>query len=866
MGLLDGDLKEVFGSVFAPLLLDATITKVTLTPDGEGGMSESTETASAKGMVEKYSAFERQRDGIPMTDVKLIVLQKDVALIPDLDSEITIRDQLYSIQAISEDPAEAAWTLQGRPIRTGDTAGPVSITADAAGAAEAGTPRLRLVVDNTVGAVASVGGPGQSALVGAEVSGIAAVGQPRRTVSISGEVSGSADAGTPDVSGEFSGDASGVAEVGAPRTEIRVAAEASGIVEAGAPDSEVAVDAEAGAVADAAAGIGVAIEINSPALGIAEAGAAEVSGEFNATATGVGGVGAPQREVRTSADAGSVGDAGAVTRSIGLSAEAIGTADAGAPTRSVGLEVDASGVVKAGAGVRNAVVVSADSAAVADADAGVSVTAAEEPWTPDMLSSVTLDLWLDASDAASITKDGSDLVSQWSDKSGNTNHATQATGSLQPEYSAADVNLNGNPSIAPLDSADYLQLGSTALATFWALETSGANRGFSLWGASSFVSGAFPWSGIIAGIWDDTVNGGGDVHWETGTQLTDTTPESSPTPANPGAIFMAGYVASGGSSGWGRILSEDTPNRLFQRSAGGRDFDGSVGEIIVCTGTLSTDERQRLEGYMAWKWGFEADLPSGHPYESAAPTAGVDGEVSVNGDAHGVADVGTTIDVVGAPASGPEVVWTATLYGSGLYDWSGQDYQEGDVIVAFSLGFWTNTVPGGNASVVYDDWVLGYTNGSNGNATTLSYWIIDAGNIGTTTYRHGNGAADAVIFCIRGADLTQFANSVNGDGYNEIDDASIIAAASVAGTLDTGSISVGTADSTVLSFGGYRDPSLTYTAPTGYTLDQNAGGTNSALALAHKSGVGVGTEDPGAFGHTTLSGGVGYTMAIAPAA
>ena len=44
-------------------------------------------------------------------------------------------------------------------------------------------------------------------------------------------------------------------------------------------------------------------------------------------------------------------------------------------------------------------------------------------WTPASLGG-TLGLWLDASDAASITSSGG-LVSQWSDKSGNGRHATQ---------------------------------------------------------------------------------------------------------------------------------------------------------------------------------------------------------------------------------------------------------------------------------------------------------------------------------------------------------------------------------------------------------------------------------------------------------
>ncbi len=45
-----------------------------------------------------------------------------------------------------------------------------------------------------------------------------------------------------------------------------------------------------------------------------------------------------------------------------------------------------------------------------------------------------LKLWLDADDAGTITKDASDFVSQWDDKSGEGNDVSQATGSKQPKW------------------------------------------------------------------------------------------------------------------------------------------------------------------------------------------------------------------------------------------------------------------------------------------------------------------------------------------------------------------------------------------------------------------------------------------------
>jgi hypothetical protein len=37
---------------------------------------------------------------------------------------------------------------------------------------------------------------------------------------------------------------------------------------------------------------------------------------------------------------------------------------------------------------------------------------------------------------------------------------------------------------------------------------------------------------------------------------------------------------------------------------------------------VDTDTREKIEGYLAWKWGLEGNLPIGHPYKSAAPTTG----------------------------------------------------------------------------------------------------------------------------------------------------------------------------------------------------------------------------------------------------
>jgi hypothetical protein len=50
-------------------------------------------------------------------------------------------------------------------------------------------------------------------------------------------------------------------------------------------------------------------------------------------------------------------------------------------------------------------------------------------------------------------------------------------------------------------------------------------------------------------------------------------------------------------------------------------FTGQMAEFLFYSGSLSTDDRQKIEGYLLWKYGLQANLPGGHPYYSSSPTA-----------------------------------------------------------------------------------------------------------------------------------------------------------------------------------------------------------------------------------------------------
>jgi len=51
----------------------------------------------------------------------------------------------------------------------------------------------------------------------------------------------------------------------------------------------------------------------------------------------------------------------------------------------------------------------------------------------------------------------------------------------------------------------------------------------------------------------------------------------------------------------------------------GNNMVGNIAEVIVFNSQLATSTRQKVEGYLAWKWGLESSLPSGHPYQNSAP-------------------------------------------------------------------------------------------------------------------------------------------------------------------------------------------------------------------------------------------------------
>jgi hypothetical protein len=48
-------------------------------------------------------------------------------------------------------------------------------------------------------------------------------------------------------------------------------------------------------------------------------------------------------------------------------------------------------------------------------------------------------------------------------------------------------------------------------------------------------------------------------------------------------------------------------------------YTGYISEVLIYRTSLTTSQRQTVEGYLAWKWGLQDQLPANHPYKKTAP-------------------------------------------------------------------------------------------------------------------------------------------------------------------------------------------------------------------------------------------------------
>jgi len=261
---------------------------------------------------------------------------------------------------------------------------------------------------------------------------------------------------------------------------------------------------------------------------------------------------------------------------------------------------------------------------VEDLYVGTSTLGGGGAWTPAVLGSA-LKWWVSADtgaykDAGSTLAANTETVQQWNDQSGNGHHISQATSGLRPVFT---TNVFGTKPALAFDSSDDVLFSSS-----WTLSQPLTVFVVYKYGASLGANYSNLFTGDATGAYDgcliQSVRNGGSGYMYAGTLQA-----TAGISVNTKYLFVGTFNDT--SSGWaynGGSLATITPGTkgilhgVSIGLVGGSALETAnslVAEMFVVGGTVTTLNRQKAEGYLAWKYGLQASLPGGHPYAGAAP-------------------------------------------------------------------------------------------------------------------------------------------------------------------------------------------------------------------------------------------------------
>ncbi len=245
-------------------------------------------------------------------------------------------------------------------------------------------------------------------------------------------------------------------------------------------------------------------------------------------------------------------------------------------------------------------------------------------WTP---AQVLPALWLDADDAGTITLNGSN-VSQWRDKSGKGRNASQGTAANQPAYVTGSY--NGKPTVRSDGLNDFLSITpfsvSAGIRAYGVINPRNPptvrRNGDWLW-MTNLLTGSPHFSGHdnnLARNWFSSF-------------FSTSRPQITATNIPPNTLHLS-YIEQTGGALKGRVfglIPESTaaaafngsPTAVFQlfSTVAGSEAAFDISEIVFAQ-SPTLDQQQRIEGYLAWKWGLTANLPAEHPYRNRPPLIG----------------------------------------------------------------------------------------------------------------------------------------------------------------------------------------------------------------------------------------------------
>jgi hypothetical protein len=213
--------------------------------------------------------------------------------------------------------------------------------------------------------------------------------------------------------------------------------------------------------------------------------------------------------------------------------------------------------------------------------------------------------WYDASNAASITLNGS-TVSQWNDLSGNDRHQAQGSASLQPNYSA--TNANGKPAL-------------TTTGTQWmqasAFASSSAATIFLVWKISNVAGTPYIFQrGTVNDVHSFLMNPGtNQIQARRGSSNQGTATVSSlgtPDIWRVGTLVFSttlSRIYNGNAVGTDNTTTVSAPVgdkllTLFALDSSTRSGHPGIAEFLYYSSQLDDTQQARVRTYLGKKWGI----------------------------------------------------------------------------------------------------------------------------------------------------------------------------------------------------------------------------------------------------------------------
>ena len=246
------------------------------------------------------------------------------------------------------------------------------------------------------------------------------------------------------------------------------------------------------------------------------------------------------------------------------------------------------------------------------------------PWTP---AQITTALWFDAADTGTVIAP-SNLVSQWDDKSGNARNLS-ASGGARPTYNATGQNNLGI--IEFNGTSTFLERNQTDLSSNWTCVIAAKNTNttgnavYIVQSSNALENPRWQFDRSSTSARMIRRNDAGTIQAPSqGTHAASAFIQCGTGDGSLIGVSLNGAALTTAAAVTGVFSTNKLTIGVLYSGIPTPDaptyFNGAMFEVVYAPSMLSTLNRQKVEGYLAHKWGLTTNLPSDHPYKTVGPT------------------------------------------------------------------------------------------------------------------------------------------------------------------------------------------------------------------------------------------------------